>query len=62
MKVHLLLGLLLSGLLLGCAANTPYTETVVDTNRHTQERGLPEAPQRAPLTYQPGVDPGPGGL
>jgi hypothetical protein len=58
MKVHLLLSLLLSGLLCGCAANTPYSETVVDTTKQTQERGLPDAPRRAPLTYEPGLDSG----
>lgn len=54
MKVHLLLGLLLSGLLYGCAANTPYSETVIDTTRHTQERGLPEAPVYNRPVYAPG--------
>ena len=54
MKVRLLLGLLLAGLLCGCAANTPYSETVVDTNKHTQERGLPETPVYDKPTYAPG--------
>jgi len=54
MKTHLLLGLVASGLLCGCAANTPYSETVIDTNKHTQERGLPEAPVYNRPTYTPG--------
>lgn len=33
MNARLLLSLLLSVLLCGCAANTPYTETVVDTEK-----------------------------
>jgi hypothetical protein len=53
MKVRLLLGLLLSGLLCGCAANTPYSETVVDTNKHTQQRGLPETPVYNRPVYTP---------
>jgi hypothetical protein len=55
MKVRLLFGLLLSGLLCGCAANTPYSETVVDTNKHTQERGLPETPVYDKPIYTPGA-------
>jgi hypothetical protein len=62
MKVRLLLGLLLSALLCGCAANTPYSETMTDTGTQTQQRVLPEGPQRGPLTYQPGLDSGPGSL
>jgi hypothetical protein len=54
MKVRLLLGLLLSGLLYGCAANTPYSETVVDTNKRTQQRGLPETPVYNKPVYSPG--------
>jgi hypothetical protein len=54
MKVHLLLTLLLSGLLCGCAANTPYSETVVDTNKHTEQRGLPETPVYNRPVYGPG--------
>jgi len=54
MKVHLLLGLMLSGLLFGCAANTPYSETVIDTSKHTQERGLPETPVYNIPIYTPG--------
>jgi hypothetical protein len=53
-KVHLLSSLLLSGLLWGCAANTPYSETVIDTQKHTQERGLPETPVYDKPTYAPG--------
>jgi hypothetical protein len=54
MKVCLPLALLLSGLLCGCAANTPYSETVVDTNKHTQQRGLPETPVYNKPIYTPG--------
>jgi hypothetical protein len=60
MKVRLLLGLLLSGLLCGCAANTPYSETMTDTSTQGQQRVLPEPPRQAPLTYQPGLDSGSG--
>ena len=56
----LLLGLLASLLLCGCAANTPYTETMTDTSAQTQQRVLPDAPRREPLTYQPGLDSGSG--
>jgi hypothetical protein len=54
MKVRLLLGLLVSGLFFGCAANTPYSETVIDTNKHTQQRGLPETPVYVRPVYNPG--------
>ena len=57
MKV-LLLGLFASVVLCGCAANTPYTETMTDTNAQTHQRVLPDAPRREPLTYQPGLDSG----
>lgn len=60
MKVRLLLGLLLSGLLCGCAANTPYSETVVDTNKHTQQRGLPETPSYNKPVFTPGSNEEPG--
>jgi hypothetical protein len=60
MKVCLLLGLLLSGLLCGCAANTPYSETVVDTNKHTQQRGLPETPSYNKPVFTPGSSEQPG--
>jgi hypothetical protein len=49
MKVRLLLGLLLSGLLFGCAANVPYSETMTDTGTQTQQRVLPDAPPQPPL-------------
>jgi hypothetical protein len=55
MKVYLLLGSLLTGLLCGCAANTPYSETVIDTNKHTQQRGLlPETRVYDRPVYSPG--------
>jgi hypothetical protein len=60
MKVRLLAGLLMSGLLCGCAANAPYTETMTDTSTQTQKRVLPESPSQGPLTYQPGLDSGSG--
>jgi hypothetical protein len=54
MKVYLLVGLIASGLLCGCAASTPYSETVIDTQKHTQERGLPETPVYDRPVYTPG--------
>jgi hypothetical protein len=54
MKLRLLLGLLVSGLLFGCAANTPYSETVINTSTGTQQRGLPETPVYNKPIYQPG--------
>jgi hypothetical protein len=56
MNIRLLLSLLLSGLLCSCAANTPYTETVVDTEKHTQQRGLPETPVYNKPVYTPGTE------
>jgi len=55
-KVRLLLGLLLSGLLCGCAANTPYSETVIDTSTGSQARGLPETPVYNRPVYTPGTN------
>jgi hypothetical protein len=55
MNFRLLLALLLSGLLWGCAANTPYSETVVDTNKQTEQRGLPETPVYRRPVYTPGA-------
>jgi hypothetical protein len=60
MRVRLLFALLVSGLLCSCAANTPYSETVVDTNKHTQERGLPETPVYNKPVYTPGSTEEPG--
>jgi hypothetical protein len=60
MKGRLPLALLLSGLLCGCAANTPYSETVVDTNKHTEQRGLPETPVYNRPVYSPGSTEEPG--
>jgi len=57
MKV-LLLGLLASVLLCGCAANTPYSETMTDTSAQTHRRVLPDAPSQGPITYTPGLDSG----
>jgi len=56
MKVRLLFGLLLSGLLCGCAANVPYSETMTDTRTQGQQRVLGESPRQAPVTYSPGID------
>ena len=60
MKVRLLLAILLTGLLFGCAANTPYSETVVDTEKHTQQRGLPETPVYGKPVFTPGSSEQPG--
>ena len=60
MKVRLLFGFLLVGLFCGCAANTPYSETVVDTEKHTQQRGLPETPVYGRPVYTPGSSEQPG--
>jgi hypothetical protein len=60
MNVRLLFSLLLSGLLCGCAATIPYSETMTDTNTQNQQRVMPDAPRQAPLTYQPGLDSGSG--
>jgi outer membrane biogenesis lipoprotein LolB len=57
MKV-LPLGLLASVLLCGCAANTPYTETMTDTSAQTHQRVLPDAPSQGPIKFQPGLDSG----
>jgi hypothetical protein len=62
MKFRLLLGLLASGLLCGCAAHVPYSETMTDTGTQNQRRVLPDAPSQGPITYQPGLDAGPGNL
>ena len=62
MKTRLLLGLLLASLLCSCAANAPYSETMIDTSTQDQRSVLPEAPRRAPLTYKPGLDSGPGSV
>ncbi len=40
MKARVLLGLLLSGLLCGCASNTPYSQT----SAPTPQTVLPQAP------------------
>ncbi len=60
MKVRLLLGLLLSALLCSCAANTPYSETVIDTTRQTEQRGLPETPVYRRPIFTPGSSEQPG--
>jgi hypothetical protein len=60
MKVYLLLGSLLSGLFCGCAANTPYSETVIDTTRQTEQRGLPETPVYRRPIFTPGSSEQPG--
>jgi len=57
MKVRLLLGLLLSGLLCSCAANSPYSETMMDTSTRTQQTVLPEAPPQPPPTAPVGPYP-----
>ena len=54
MKLHLLVALMLSALLWGCAAHTPYSETVIDTSTGNQQRGLPEVPVYDRPIYTPG--------
>jgi hypothetical protein len=54
MKVRLSLSLLVCALLCSCAANTPYSETVIDTSTQTEQRLLPEAPPRPPLKAEIG--------
>ena len=54
MKVRLLFGLLLSGLLCGCAAHTPYSEEVIDTSTQTRQTVLPDTPVADRPTYAPG--------
>jgi hypothetical protein len=56
MKVRLLFGVFLSGLLCGCAANTPYSETVIDTSTQTRQTVLPEAPVANRPTFAPGSE------
>ena len=61
MKVRQLLGLLLAArLLCSCASNAPYSETMIDTSTQKRNAVLPDAPPQPPLTYQPGLDSGPG--
>ncbi len=61
MKVGQLLGLLLiAGVLCSCASNAPYSETMIDTSTQKRNAVLPDAPPQAPITYQPGLDSGPG--
>ncbi len=60
MKVLQLLGLLLAGMLCSCASSAPYSETMIDTSTQNRQTVLPEAPRQPPLTYQPGLDSGPG--
>jgi hypothetical protein len=55
-KVRLVLGLVVSGLVFGCAANTPYSETVIDTSTGSQKRGLPETPVYRRPMYTPGAN------
>jgi len=61
MKERQLLGLLLAaGLLCSCASTAPYSETMIDTSTQNRHTVLPDAPPQPPLTYQPGLDSGPG--
>jgi hypothetical protein len=50
MKVHVLLGFFVSAILCGCAANTPGSETMIDTSTHAQQRVLRDAPPQAPIS------------
>ncbi|MBX6325767.1 MAG: hypothetical protein IRY93_07000 [Chthoniobacterales bacterium] len=56
MKLRVLLCWILAALLCGCAANTPYSETMVDTGANTRERVLPETPVVNRPVYTPGTD------
>jgi hypothetical protein len=50
MKVRLLLGLVLSGLLCSCASNSQYSETMIDTSTHAGQTVLPEPPPHEHLS------------
>src|ERR1700693_5245330 len=55
MKVHVLLGFFVSAILCSCAANSPNSETMIDTSTHAQHRVLQDAP-RAPISAPFGGD------
>jgi hypothetical protein len=57
MKVHVLLGFFVSAILCGCAANTPGSETMIDTSTHARQTVLQEAPPQAPLSVPIGEPP-----
>ena len=50
MKVHVLLGFFASAILCSCAANSPGSETMIDTSTNARQTVLPEAPRQAPLS------------
>jgi hypothetical protein len=50
MKVHVLLGFLVSAILCSCAANSPSSETMIDTSTHARQTVLPDAPPQAPIS------------
>lgn len=50
MKVRLLFGLLLSGLLCNCASNSSTSETMIDTSTHARETVLQEPPPHEHLS------------
>jgi hypothetical protein len=54
-KVHVLLGFLVSAILCSCAANSPNSETMIDTSTQAQQRVLQDAP-RAPISAPFGAD------
>ena len=56
MKVHVLLGFFLSAILCGCAANTPGSETMIDTSTHARQTVFPEAPPQMPLSVPIGPE------
>jgi hypothetical protein len=56
MKVHVLLGFFVSAILCSCAANTPGSETMIDTSTHARQTVFPEAPPQMPLSVPIGPE------
>jgi hypothetical protein len=50
MKVHVLLGFFVPAILCSCAANSPSSETMIDTSTQTRQTVFQEAPPHAPLS------------
>jgi hypothetical protein len=48
-KLRALFGFFLLCALCGCAANSPNSETMIDTSTKTKQTVRPEAPPRPPL-------------
>jgi hypothetical protein len=57
MKIRLLLGLIVSGLLCSCVSTGPYSETVIDTTNQTRHTMTDEGPERVPLSVPVGTEP-----